>query len=341
MGPRRAVRMYHNARVTRATAGWSTGETSADAELEASLISLRNRSRALVRDAAYAKRAKVIVVNNVVGPGVGMQAQIRRNGGRLAKEINDPLEAAWRHWSRPENCHTGGKLHFADLERTAFGQIFEAGEVLIRKHYRRFGDSRVPMCLELIEAERVADRITKAPDSDNEVRMGVEVDQFQRPLAYWLRTGHPGDLHRSRAGTERLARVPADQMFHLYIVDRWPQSRGEPWLHATARRLNDMDGYSEAEIIAARNSATQMGFVETAIEAVSSVRSMVDETDETDGEQRTNFEPGVIEYLAPGQSFKEHNPSRPNTAIDPFLRYMLREVAAGIGGRPFRELGAP
>jgi lambda family phage portal protein len=118
-------------------------------------------------------------------------------------------------------------------------------------------------------------------------------------------------------------------MFHLYIVDRWPQSRGEPWLHATARRLNDMDGYSEAEIIAARNSATQMGFVETAIEAVSSVRSMVDETDETDGEQRTNFEPGVIEYLAPGQSFKEHNPSRPNTAIDPFLRYMLREVVAG------------
>lgn len=322
-------RMYHNARVSRATTGWTAAETSADAELESSLTNLRNRSRALVRDAAYAKRAKVIVVNNVIGPGVGMQAQIRRNGGRLASEINNPLEEAWRAWSRADSCHTGGKLHFADLERFAFGQIFEAGEVLIRKHYRRFGESKVPLGLEVIEGERLADRITTAPESGNEVRMGVEVDAFQRPIAYWLRTGHPGDTRRARAGTERLERVPADQIWHLYIVDRWPQSRGEPWLHATARRLNDMDGYSEAEIIAARNSANAMGFVETSPDAVAN-RTMVDEVAD-DGQQLTNMEPGVIEYLAPGQTFKEHNPMRPNTAIDPFLRYMLREVAAGIG----------
>lgn len=333
MGPasKRAVRMYHNARATRATAGWNAAQTSADAELDSSLTALRNRSRALVRDAAYAKRAKIIVVNNVIGAGVGMQAQVRNNRKRLLTKVNAGIEAAFQEWGEADHCHTGGKLHFADLERQAKGQIFEAGEVIFRKHYRRFGSSRVPFAIELIESERLADTLTRSPVSGADVRMGVEVDEFQRPVAYWLREGHPGDLRRTRAGSEKLVRVPADQIWHLYIVDRWPQSRGEPWLHATARRLNDMDGYSEAEIIAARNSATQMGFVETSIEAVSSVRSMVDETDETDGEQRINFEPGVIEYLAPGQQFKEHNPSRPNTAIDPFLRYMLREVAAGIG----------
>lgn len=333
MGPasKRAVRMYHNARATRATAGWNAAQTSADAELDSSLTALRNRSRALVRDAAYAKRAKVIVVNNVIGAGMGMQAQVRNNRKRLLTKINAGIEAAWEEWSQADHCHTGGKLHFCDLERQAKGQIFEAGEVIFRKHYRRFGTSRVPFALELIEAERLADTLTRSPVSGADVRMGVEVDEFQRPLAYWFRKGHPGDLRRTRAGTEELVRVPADQIWHLYIVDRWPQSRGEPWLHATARRLNDMDGYSEAEIIAARNSATQMGFVETSMDAVAAVKSMVDETDETDGEQRTNFEPGVIEYLAPGQTFKEHNPARPNTAIDPFLRYMLREVAAGIG----------
>lgn len=322
-------RMYHNARVSRATEGWYASETSADAELDGSLTSLRNRSRALVRDAAYAKRAKTIVVNNVIGPGIGLQAQIRNNRDRLVSEINAPIEAAWAEWCRAAHCHTGGKLHFADLERMAMGQIFEAGEVILRVHLRRFGTSAVPLALEVIEAERLADRITRSPDSGAEVRMGVEVDAFGRPVAYWLRRGHPGDVRRSIAATEEIERVPADQIFHLYVVERWPQSRGEPWLHATARRLNDMDGYSEAEIIAARNSANAMGFVETSPDAVAD-RAMVDAV-EDDGEQRATMEPGVIEYLAPGQTFKEHNPARPNTAIDPFLRYMLREVAAGIG----------
>jgi len=38
----------------------------------------------------------------------------------------------------------------------AMGEVFEAGEVFIRKHYTRFGDSRVPLALEVIEPERLA-----------------------------------------------------------------------------------------------------------------------------------------------------------------------------------------
>jgi HK97 family phage prohead protease len=35
--------------------------------------------------------------------------------------------------------------------------------------------------------------------------------------------------------------------------------------------------------------------------------------------------------LAPGEKWETHSPNRPNTALDPFMRYMLREVAAGTG----------
>lgn len=37
---------------------------------------LRSRSRQMVRDSGYAKRAKAILVNNIVGNGVGLQAQV-------------------------------------------------------------------------------------------------------------------------------------------------------------------------------------------------------------------------------------------------------------------------
>lgn len=331
---RRAARMYHAARQTRNTVGFgSGGETSADAELDSSLRALRIRSRQLIRDAAYAKRAKIIVVNNVIGQGVAMQANIRNNRKRLVTEQNDAIEAAWKMWGRADSCHTGGKLHFADLERAGMGQVFEAGEVIFRKHMRRFGASKVPLALEMIEAERIVDTMTVSPTTGNEIRMGVEVDQYQRAVAIWFRRGHPGDVRRTDLrAVEQHERVPMDQLFHLYHVDRWPQSRGEPWLHATARRLNDMDGYSEAEIIAARNSANIMGFVKRSpdVGAAMTEPGMSDEEAE-DGERIANFEPGAIEYLDPGEDFIDHNPSRPNVALDPFMRYMLREVAAGIG----------
>lgn len=326
-----ASRMYHGARQSRATNGWYAAETSADAELDASLRLLRGRARQLVRDASYAKRAKTVVISNVIGAGVGMQCAIQSSRGKAMKKENAAIEAAWLKWGKASSCHTGGKLHFADMERAAVGQIFEAGEILFRKHFRRFGDSAVPFALEFIEAERLADHHSiPAAGNGNEIRMGVEVDAFERPVAYWLRKRHPGDIRGRVRGTEDIERVPADQMWHLFLVDRWPQSRGEPWLHATARRLNDMDAYSEAEIIAARNSACQMGFIETPVDQPGA-KTMVDETAPDTGEQIREMAPGLIDYLAPGQTFKEHNPSRPNTAIDPFLRYMLREVAAGTG----------
>jgi lambda family phage portal protein len=39
----------------------------------------------------------------------------------------------------------------------------------------------------------------------------------------------------------------------------------------------------------------------------------------------------VIQELDPEEELTFHTPNRPNTSMDPFLRYMLREVAAGCG----------
>jgi lambda family phage portal protein len=39
----------------------------------------------------------------------------------------------------------------------------------------------------------------------------------------------------------------------------------------------------------------------------------------------------MVQELAPGERLDFHKPDRPNTGLDQFLRYMLREVAAGCG----------
>lgn len=320
-----AARMYSAARQTRNTTGFGTSTTSADAELASSLTALRSRSRQMVRDSAYARRARDLVVNNVIGHGMGIQAQVMGARGDLRKSINDSIEREWREWCAADSCHTGGVLHFGDLERAALAQVFEAGECLIRAHDRAFGNSRVPLALELIESERVVDGIAEPGGilPGNEMRMGFEVDsRFGRPQAAWIARRHPGDI-RHTGGGDLAERVPASQLYHLRIVTRWPQTRGEPWLHCVVRKLDDMNEATALELTAARGAAAYFATIKSPEEEPDE-----DEVEE-DGTPVMVLDPLTIRKLDPGEELDFHAPNRPNAQLDPFMKMMLREVATG------------
>lgn len=324
---RQAVRMYGGARNTRTTGHFGASNTSADAELQSSLATLRSRSRQMVRDSGYAKRAKAILVNNIIGTGVGLQAQVLNTRGELNTRVNDDIERAHREWSRADACHTGGKLHFSDLERALCGEVVEAGEVLVRLHFQRFGASKVPLALEMIEAERIADSVgMPGPTAaGNEVRMGVEVDRYQRPVAYYLRQRHGGDV-RFGGGSETVERVPADQIIHLCLTTRWPQTRGEPWFHTAVRKLDDVNEYSQHEISAARASAAYFATIESP-----EGPDPLTDAEEADGQKVMDIDPLTVQSLLPGEKLAFHTPNRPNSAFSEFMRAMLREIAAGVG----------
>src|SRR5690242_15905538 len=331
IAPRRGQRMYAAAKFSRLTQDWNASSGSADSEVWSSLTNLRNRSRQLIRDNSYAKRAKSLVVNNVIGSGIGMEPQVLGVNGKLDSRINDAIEREWDRWARAPSCHTGGVLDFAHFERQCFGQIFEAGEVLPRKWLQRFGDSTIPFALELIEAERLADDLISpvgSPEQTRYYRMGVERDEFGRAVAYWLRKYHPGEFRYASAADDpnALMRVPADQLYHLYVCDRWPQTRGVPWLHAAMRRLNDMDGYAEAEIIRARAAACRMGIIVSP-----DAEALPNEQQDENATPEFDLAPGLVQRLNPGEQWVDSAPNAPNPNADPFIRLMLREVAAGIG----------
>lgn len=301
--------------------------SSANAELHSSLPSLRNRSRALVRDVVYAKRAKTVVQNNVIGSGVGMQAQVTNRRRRLLTEINDAIESAWCDWARADTCHTGGTLHFADFERAALGEVFEAGEVFIRLHRQPFGRGPIPLALELIEGERIADDYEIKPPAGAQVTLGIEHDSFGRPTAYYIHSGHPSELHVSpNQRRDSIQRVPADQILHLRLVDRWPQVRGVPWLHAAITRLNQLGEFEEAAVIAARIGASKVGFFEDP-----DGTSALADGEELDGTPSMTVEAGEFTQLPPGYKFTSWDPAYPNDSFDPFTRACLRGIAAGVG----------
>ena len=321
-------RMYEGAKFSRLTADWVTGNTSADSEVYGSAQKLRDRARQLCRDNDYARQALRAIEGNVVGQGIPFQAQVRmmRGGGRLDAGVNDQIETAWKRWTAARYCHTGGKLTFHDIERLAVRACAESGEVFVRLVKQPFGGSAVPLALEVLEADLLDDGLNGRSQQGNEIRMGVEVDTWGRPVAYHFLAYHPGDYQFSnqQISTQRHKRVPADEVIHLYRMERPGMTRGVTWFSSAIQRLHHLQGYEQAEVVRARASSALMGFI-------TSPEGELMGDDVMDGDRVSSFEPGVFKYLSPGESVTVPQLDAPDGQFEPFVRVMLRAVAAGIG----------
>jgi lambda family phage portal protein len=323
--PHRGQRAYEGALVSRLTADWVTSSTSADAEIDGSLVRLRNRSRQLLRDNPYVQAARRAIVTNVIGRGIRMQSRVPmvRGGGRLDKSTNDRVEAWWRRYCRKEHIHAAGKLSFARILRQSMAAVPESGEVFIRLVPEQFGNSGTPLGLEILEADLCDETHTAGPDVNGiEWRMGVQVNRWGRPTAYRFRLRHPGDV--SGAVGYSTADVPAEQIIHLFIPERPGQTRGVPMFASSIRRMHHVAGFEEAEVVGKRARSSLMGFIQ------SPEGELVGDGVE-DGERLTNFEPGVFKHLAPGESITVPQLGNADTEYEDFLRPMLRSLAAGSG----------
>jgi lambda family phage portal protein len=319
--------MYQGAQFSRLTADWVTGNTSADSEIYGSAQKLRDRARQLCRDNDYARQALRAIEGNVIGQGIPFQSQVRmQRGGRLDTQVNDAIEAGWRQWTTARHCHTGGKLSFADIERLVIRACAESGEVFIRLVRQSFGGSTVPLAMEVIEADQLDDGLNGRSQQGNEIRMGVEVDGWGRPIAYHFLAYHPGDYQFSnqQISTQRHKRIPAEEIIHLYRAERPGQTRGVTWFASAIQRLHHLAGYEQAEVVRARASSALMGFI-------TSPEGELIGDDVMDGDRVSNFEPGVFKYLNPGESVTVPSLDSPDGQFEPFLRAMLRAMAAGIG----------
>jgi lambda family phage portal protein len=329
----RGRRAYEGAVVSRLTSDWVTSSTSADAEINSSLVRLRNRSRQLVRDNAYARQALRAIACNVIGHGIRLQAQVpmQRGGGRLDERLNRQIETAWDRWCRPSTCHTAGRLSFVEISRLAIQAMAESGEVFIRMVPQAFGGSSVPLALEVLEADLVKEDKNDGPAPDgSEWRMGVKVDRWGRPLSYAFRTRHPGDIQNGLG--HQLVEVPAAEILHLATIERPGQTRGVPMFAAAIKRLHHLAGYEEAEVVRARAASSLMGFI-------TSPEGELQGDEVYQDERVSNFEPGVFKYLAPGESVNVPTLDAPDGQFEPFMRAMLRAVAATTGV-PYPSLSA-
>ena len=296
---------------------------SADSEIRPSLRVLRNRSRDLARNNAYARRYINVYTDNIVGSkGVHLQVRSRDPNGRLDSFANNLIERRWKEWGY--NCTADGKLSWIDCQRLFAETYARDGEVLIRL-IKNF-DNPNKFAIEFIESDFLDHDLNLQLTNGNQVRMGVEINKFGKPVNYHLLKVHPNDdLVVSDYVGAKYNIVPAEEIIHYYHQERPNQTRGIPPLSACLRDLKMLDGYMEAELVAARVGASKMGFFK------SNDGDSYTGEDKIDTNNPVMFaEAGTFEQLPTGTEFQSFDPQHPTTAFKDFTKSIIRSIASSL-----------
>ncbi len=318
-------RTYAAANTGHIFSDFKASERSPDSELRPAIKSIRSRSRDLARNNEYAKKYLNLLKNNVIGEkGFSLQVKATDSIGKLDQDGNQRAESAFKKWGKLGNCTVDGGMSWIDAQKLAMECLARDGEVFIVKHRgASFHDS---FALEFIEPDQIDEQKNERLSNGNEIRMGVELNKFKRPVAYHVMTYHPGDYDYATTGkSKKHVRIPADKMIHLYDPHRAGQTRGEPWMASAIPAMKQLGALREAAIINARIGASKMGFFTSP-----SGDGFV--ADDLDGNMPImEASPGTFHQLPNGVDFKTFDPQYPNNEFDAFHKAVLKGIASALG----------
>lgn len=250
---------------------------------------------------------------------------------------NMMIEGAWKLWKRPANCSVTRTLDFHTVEKLNVRTTVRDGEIFIRK-VKGF-DNPFGFALQLIDPDWIDTSFNTVLGNGNEVRMGIEFNQWKQPVAYWVTVRRPGDWQRgsianlggipSAGGTGGRERIDASEIIHPFVMERIDQSRGVPWMVSAITRLQMLGAYEEAEVIQARIAASKGGTYEW--EGTGDPDVDRDFGPDEDGEFVEEVAPGQISIAPPGWKLRTHELQHPNANYPEFRKGVLRGISAGIG----------
>jgi lambda family phage portal protein len=309
------VRAYTAAKVDRLTSDWVMSHTSANAELKyGALPAIRSRARDLERNNPLARKYLLMCEANIVGQSFALKVN---SEDEKAREV----ETAFMRWLA--KADVTGRYSAGDLQRAAVRLAARDGEAL----GRLYKDARFPdgLGVQLLEADFINDQCEVAYRGNTTV-MGVALDGFGKPVAYSVYNQHPGDSgYGSGAGLDTTW-VTAEKMVHVFVGERPGQTRAASWMAASMMAIRMLDGYREAELVAARIASCKMGFYK-----IPPGENFGADGSTSNGAPTSDASPGTFEQMPNGWEFQSYDPTHPAGNFAPFCKDIERDIANGFG----------
>jgi lambda family phage portal protein len=226
-----------------------------DESLRRDVLAIRAASRKAGEDDGYIVRFLSMCETHIVGPeGFSLQNKAKLANGKQDKASNDIIEAGFKEWGKKGCCDVTGQYSWMDIQRLFIKTVAQDGACLVRE-VRGF-PNKYGYALQLLEADHLDINYNRSNYNGNQIKHGVELDDFGRHIAYHILTVHPGDRAYFHGNT-RYERIPAEELLFAYYPFRIGQTIGVPWPHAALVELLDLYNYREAEITLARVAASK------------------------------------------------------------------------------------
>lgn len=315
-------RRFSASRVDRTTNDWVLSPIKTNDDIKANLELLRLRSRDLAKNNSDYRKWLSMRRKNIFGEsGIRLRMKIRNADGTQDKVANSIIEEQWKSWGSFYNgsVSVDGRHSWETFCELADRAMATDGEAIIRM-IPGFGAWN--FSLQLIDATLldIGYNIKKA-QGQNEIVMGVERDEWGRRVAYHFLQ----DVDAWGTASSRI-RVPAKEIIHLFREEFVGQARGFPMACAAILDMNMSQGYREAELIAARVAACQMGIWERPANSTGKLTFDAKEEDKF----LMDMEPGKFSQGPRGWVFKQLNPSHPGQNLPGFLKVIMRSIASGL-----------
>ena len=313
---------YKGAENSRLTADWVMRSLPVDDEARWNMRKLRDRARDLSRNSAVMTTFSNLLTTNVLGHcGLELESRVQNNNGVMNEKLNDSIEDAWDEWSA--SASLDGRLSRVEMEWNGLEGTARDGEGLFRI-WRVPALNKFGFALEPLDPDLLDERMNiPAGTNRNEVRLGIEVDAYGRRVAYHVWDRPEGSI--SVASPRTRNRIPARDIIHIYDPKRASQTRGITWYAPVMYDVRMLDGYIEAELVAARTAAAKMGWF---------VRKRDEDgplSEDEQGNFQTEANPGEFAFAPDGYELQDWSPNHPNSAFPDFVKAALRRIASGLG----------
>jgi lambda family phage portal protein len=345
-GVRSAQRGFEAAETPAWTESWPTHAANINQDLARQLATMRSRARGLARNDEWATNYLLKLDDNVLGEnGLQLQMRVKLPDGSPDKKTNALLEGLWAFLG--EQIDVAG-YSWRQVESLALRGMPSDGELLYR-----FRTGSGPMGFQIQLFDPAALDVSLNRDwGGNRVRMGVEIDDDGKPVAYWLRAQRAGDFYSQDLTTVgKHVRILADQIRHRFRVSEVGQLRGYPWLSAGARRLFLLHDFEEAAAVASSNAAKRQGFfytedgeapsgfgdtiVSSVLEAAKAAGKVLSAEEVQQitaaAEKFTTTMPGQFDTLPHNTRFEKFETAWPNVDAGGYVKQQLRGWAAARG----------
>lgn len=307
------------------TADWFAPGTSAQAEISFDIVTLRNRSREMVRNDGWAFAAIQAIANNVVGNGI-------RASFTGTSKRRDKIEGMFLNWCESTDCDFYDLDNFYGQQQLVVKAMAESGDLIVLKKYTGKG-KKIKLSIQLLESDYLVHWLTalsvdKKHGEGAYVQNGIYFDGNDRIIGYELFKHHPGDNFHTN--TYEHFFVSSDDCFLLFASDRVNQRRGFPWGSSVMLEHKMLNQYELAS--SHRNTITASYAVFITSASAESIGKSPTDTEPRDsfGWNGEKVVPGSIINLLPGEEVTTALPPKAD-ATDEHVKSKLRKISKGWG----------